>query len=97
MAIQSDNYEEGTCGIRCLLKFEYTPNYPEELPVITIDEIDNLDPNYVEELEQFLQNEVYCRIFFVWFHKHMLLMNYFPFLRVFIPHSHKIYKLQLLL
>ncbi|BES95017.1 unnamed protein product [Nesidiocoris tenuis] len=53
--IKSDDYdEEESSGIHCLLKFEYTPTYPEEIPIIEVEDVENLDESKVEELQEFL-------------------------------------------
>ncbi|KAF6210667.1 hypothetical protein GE061_013774 [Apolygus lucorum] len=52
--IKSDDYEEGVSGIQCLLKFEYTPMYPEEVPIIDVEEGENLDESSLNELKEFL-------------------------------------------
>ncbi|XP_014251888.1 RWD domain-containing protein 1 [Cimex lectularius] len=55
ISIKSDDYEEGTTtGIMCRLRFEYTAQYPEELPIIDIEDFDNIEEDETEELLNFV-------------------------------------------
>ena len=57
--IKSDDYLEGTeTGLFCRLKFEYTPLYPEEIPIILVEDVENLEPQDEEELTEHLQQQV---------------------------------------
>uniref|UniRef100_A0A023F8B3 RWD domain-containing protein n=1 Tax=Triatoma infestans TaxID=30076 RepID=A0A023F8B3_TRIIF len=49
--IKSDDYEEGVSGIRCRLRFDYTSLYPEEVPIIDIEDVENLELEDMEELK----------------------------------------------
>lgn len=42
MPIKSEGYDDGE-GLACRLTFTYTSKYPDELPVIEIDNEDNFD------------------------------------------------------
>uniref|UniRef100_A0A0V0GBZ6 RWD domain-containing protein n=1 Tax=Triatoma dimidiata TaxID=72491 RepID=A0A0V0GBZ6_TRIDM len=52
--IKSDDYEEGLSGISCRLRFDYTSLYPEEVPIIDIEDVENLEPEDMEELKDHL-------------------------------------------
>lgn len=57
--MKSDDFdEESEIGMSCRLKFEYTPNYPEEPPLIEIEESKCLDDNDEETLNEFLKEQV---------------------------------------
>uniref|UniRef100_A0A1B6G4M2 RWD domain-containing protein n=1 Tax=Cuerna arida TaxID=1464854 RepID=A0A1B6G4M2_9HEMI len=53
--VKSDDFDEDTeAGIMCTLKFEYTPKYPDEPPIIEIESTQRLD----EEDEQILREHL---------------------------------------
>uniref|UniRef100_T1I9V5 RWD domain-containing protein n=1 Tax=Rhodnius prolixus TaxID=13249 RepID=T1I9V5_RHOPR len=52
--IKSDDYEEGVSGIHCRLRFDYTSLYPEEVPLIDIEDVENLEVEVMEELKDHL-------------------------------------------
>ncbi|KAK9507256.1 hypothetical protein O3M35_007159 [Rhynocoris fuscipes] len=52
--IKSDDYEEGISGIHCRLRFDYTSLYPEEVPIIDIEDVENLEAEDMEELKDYL-------------------------------------------
>ena len=44
MPIKSENYEEDSDdGLYTLLKISYTPKYPEELPILELEDCVNID------------------------------------------------------
>lgn len=55
--IKSEDYEEGATGLSFLLTFEYTPTYPEEVPIIDVEDIENLDESNLNELKEFLEQQ----------------------------------------
>nr|XP_018918065.1 PREDICTED: RWD domain-containing protein 1 [Bemisia tabaci] len=56
--IKSDEYDpETNLGLFCSLKFEYTPNYPEEVPVFTFNETIGLEEDDEERLMEHLQEQ----------------------------------------
>ncbi|KAL1117543.1 hypothetical protein AAG570_003859 [Ranatra chinensis] len=55
--VKSDDYVEGECGICCRLRFEYTAKYPEEVPIICIEDVINLEESDEEELREHLQEQ----------------------------------------
>lgn len=56
--VKSDDYDDETeAGLSCRLKFEYTPSYPEELPLLDIEETVRLEENYEEQLRQHLKQQ----------------------------------------
>ncbi|XP_026688946.1 RWD domain-containing protein 1-like [Diaphorina citri] len=40
--------------MNCLLRFQYTPKYPEEIPIIEIENCDNIDEDVERELKEYL-------------------------------------------
>lgn len=52
--IKSENNDGDGEGLSCLLKFTYTPKYPDELPLLEIAEPENLQPSDIEELTNYL-------------------------------------------
>lgn len=67
--VKSETYEEGgEDGLKCTLKFTFTPQYPEEVPEIEVvdDEEDdtdnsNLEPDDILDLTEMLLREVGTR------------------------------------
>lgn len=56
--VKSDDYdEESMVGIMARLKFEYTPEYPEELPLIDFDSAEGLDDSQQESLLSHLKSQ----------------------------------------
>jgi len=55
--IKSDDYEEEVEGIRCLLKFEYTPHYPEQVPLISVEDLENIEAHDGEALRLYLAEQ----------------------------------------
>lgn len=56
--VKSDNYDDETeAGLSCRLKFEYTPSYPEELPIVDIEETVRLEEDHKEQLRQHLHEQ----------------------------------------
>lgn len=57
--IKSEGVDEGD-GLSCRLTFTYTPKYPDELPLIEIDNEENFnDPSYVNDLLAHLNEQVF--------------------------------------
>ncbi|XP_044762421.1 RWD domain-containing protein 1 [Coccinella septempunctata] len=57
--IKSEDYEEDTNnGMACDLTFTYTEKYPDEGPIIEIEDPVNFLQNNEKELEEFLQGQV---------------------------------------
>lgn len=56
--VKSDDYDDETeAGLSCRLKFEYTPSYPEELPLLDIEETVRLEESDEEQLTQHLKQQ----------------------------------------
>lgn len=56
--VKSDDYgDETEAGLSCRLKFEYTPSYPEELPLLDIEETVRLEESDEEQLTQHLKQQ----------------------------------------
>ncbi|KAL1451971.1 hypothetical protein WDU94_006295 [Cyamophila willieti] len=51
--IQSECVDEEH-QMNCLLKFQYTAKYPEEIPIIEIENSDNIDEDVEQELKEYL-------------------------------------------
>lgn len=58
IAIKSDGFDEND-GLACKLIFTYTPKYPDEGPIIEIDDKDNDDNFDKQELLSHLYKEVW--------------------------------------
>lgn len=57
--IKSEEYEpDSSNGLSCNLIFTYTSKYPDEAPVIEIEEAENFEANYELELLNHLQEQV---------------------------------------
>lgn len=57
--VKSDDFDEDSeKGIFCNLRFEYTPNYPDESPIILIEDTVRLDEEDEEALNQHLIDQV---------------------------------------
>ncbi|XP_054258810.1 RWD domain-containing protein 1 [Macrosteles quadrilineatus] len=57
--VKSDDYDEdSSAGISCRLRFEYTPNYPEEPPIIDIEDTVGLEDDDEQTLRHHLQEQV---------------------------------------
>ena len=61
-SFQTDNYENDDDGASIQVSFKFTPNYPEELPEILIEESENLTDE--EEFLEFLKNIVIVEVHF---------------------------------
>ena len=65
--VKSDDYEEDTTTGACLsLTFEYTPNYPDEPPLMEITPVENIEDEELEELRTQLVKQVW-KAHIIWF------------------------------
>ncbi|XP_075215964.1 RWD domain-containing protein 1 [Lycorma delicatula] len=56
--VKSDDYDEDNeVGLLARLKFEYTPKYPEETPLLDFDSAEGLDDSQQEALLSFLKSQ----------------------------------------
>lgn len=57
--VKSDDYdEENEVGLLARLKFEYTPKYPEETPLIDFDSAEGMDESQQQALLSHLKSQV---------------------------------------
>lgn len=60
MPIKVEGHNDGgeNNGLQALLRFEYTPKYPDEAPIFQIEETENMDDDVVREFSDFIQAQV---------------------------------------
>ena len=58
LGVKSEGHDEDEdIGYACTLKFTYTPTYPEEIPIIEIQDDVGMDDEQVQRLQEVLEKE----------------------------------------
>lgn len=58
--IKSDDFDDDSedSGLYCKLKFEYMPTYPEDLPIVDIEDAVRLDDDDEQSLRNHIKQQV---------------------------------------